>query len=153
MMDDTTKPAPAENIAADPAAPAAGNVAADAPPAGSVAEATAAAHSAAIPADELARMTDEIVTALKTVYDPEIPADIYELGLIYNVDIDDDRAVKITMTLTTPNCPAAADLPGQVENAVASVPGVREAKVDIVWDPPWDPSRMSDEARAVLNMW
>ncbi len=107
----------------------------------------------AIPADELARLTDEIVTALKTVYDPEIPADIYELGLIYNVDVDDDRGVKITMTLTTPNCPAAADMPGQVENAVASVPGVREAKVDIVWDPPWDPSRMSDEARAVLNMW
>ncbi|HXO01493.1 MAG TPA: SUF system Fe-S cluster assembly protein [Stellaceae bacterium] len=106
-----------------------------------------------MPADELARLTDEIVTALKTVYDPEIPADIYELGLIYNVDVDDDRGVKIKMTLTTPNCPAAADLPGEVENAVASVPGVREAKVDIVWDPPWDPSRMSDEARAVLNMW
>jgi FeS assembly SUF system protein len=152
MIDDT-KPAPVENVAANTAAAAAENTAADAPPAGSVAEATAAAHSSAIPADELARMSDEIVTALKTVYDPEIPADIYELGLIYNVGVDDDRAVKITMTLTTPNCPAAADLPGQVENAVASVPGVREAKVDIVWDPPWDPSRMSDEARAVLNMW
>ena len=107
----------------------------------------------AIPADEVVRMTDEIITALKTVYDPEIPADIYELGLIYKVDIDDDRAVNINMTLTTPNCPAAADLPAQVEDAVASVPGVREAKVNIVWDPPWDPSRMSDEARAVLNMW
>ena len=107
----------------------------------------------AIPADELARLTDEIVGALKTVYDPEIPADIYELGLIYKVDIDDDRAVKIDMTLTTPNCPSAAELPAQVENAVASVPGVREAKVNIVWDPPWDPSRMSDEARTVLNMW
>src|ERR1700761_6244610 len=103
--------------------------------------------------EELRQLTDSIVTALKTVYDPEIPADIYELGLIYNVDVDDDRGVKIKMTLTTPNCPAAADLPGEVENAVASVPGVREAKVDIVWDPPWDPSRMSDEARAVLNMW
>ena len=103
--------------------------------------------------DEMARLTDEIVAALKTVYDPEIPADIYELGLIYKVDIDDDRAVKIDMTLTTPNCPAAAELPAQVENAVASVPGVREAKVNIVWDPPWDPSRMSDEARTVLNMW
>ncbi len=107
----------------------------------------------AIPADEMARMTDEIVTALKTVYDPEIPADIYELGLIYKVDIGDDRLVNVDMTLTTPNCPAAAELPTQVENAVASVPGVREAKVNIVWDPPWDPSRMSDEARAVLNMW
>jgi FeS assembly SUF system protein len=112
-----------------------------------------AERPSAIPADEMARMTDEIVGALKTVYDPEIPADIYELGLIYKVDIDDDRAVKIDMTLTTPNCPSAAELPAQVENAVASVPGVREAKVNIVWDPPWDPSRMSDEARAVLNMW
>jgi FeS assembly SUF system protein len=107
----------------------------------------------AIPADEMARLTNEIVGALKTVYDPEIPADIYELGLIYKVDIDDDRMVNIDMTLTTPNCPSAAELPGQVENAVAGVPGVREAKVNIVWDPPWDPSRMSDEARTVLNMW
>ena len=105
------------------------------------------------PADEMARLTDEIVGALKTVYDPEIPADIYELGLIYKIDIDDDRVVKIDMTLTTPNCPSAAELPDQVENAVAGVPGVREAKVKIVWDPPWDPSRMSDEARTVLNMW
>jgi FeS assembly SUF system protein len=110
-------------------------------------------HGSAIPADELARLRDEIVGALKTVYDPEIPADIYELGLIYKVDVDDDRVVKVEMTLTTPNCPSAAELPAMVENAVASVPGVREAKVDIVWDPPWDPSRMSDEARAVLNMW
>ena len=120
---------------------------------GADATAEAAGPPSAIPADEMARMTDEIVGALKTVYDPEIPSDIYELGLIYKVDIDDDRAVKIDMTLTTPNCPSAAELPGMVENAVASVPGVREAKVTIVWDPPWDPSRMSDEARAVLNMW
>jgi FeS assembly SUF system protein len=120
---------------------------------GSVPAAGDAERPSAIPADEMARMTDEIVTALKTVYDPEIPADIYELGLIYKVDIDDNRLVKVDMTLTTPNCPAAAELPIQVENAVASVAGVREAKVNIVWDPPWDPSRMSDEARAVLNMW
>jgi FeS assembly SUF system protein len=106
-----------------------------------------------IPAEEMSRLTDQIVAALKTVYDPEIPSDIYELGLIYKVDIDDDRAVKIDMTLTTPNCPSAAELPAQVESAVASVPGVREAKVTIVWDPPWDPSRMSDEARTELNMW
>ena len=106
-----------------------------------------------IPPDEMSRLTDEIVGALKTVYDPEIPADIYELGLIYKVDIDDDRMVHIDMTLTTPNCPAAGELPGQVENAVAAVSGVREAKVNIVWDPPWDQSRMSDEARTVLNMW
>jgi FeS assembly SUF system protein len=102
---------------------------------------------------ELARLTDEIIAALKTVYDPEIPSDIYELGLIYKIDIAADRRVAIDMTLTTPNCPSAQELPGMVENAVASVPGVGEVKVDIVWDPPWDPSRMSDEARAVLNMW
>ncbi|MGA8612168.1 MAG: SUF system Fe-S cluster assembly protein [Xanthobacteraceae bacterium] len=101
----------------------------------------------------MARLTDGIVSALKTVFDPEIPVDIYELGLIYKVDIDDDRAVTIDMTLTTPNCPSAAELPGQVENAVGGVPGVREAKVNIVWDPPWDQSRMSDEARTALDMW
>jgi FeS assembly SUF system protein len=93
------------------------------------------------------------VTALKTVYDPEIPADIYELGLIYKIDIGDERGVTVDMTLTTPNCPSAAELPAMVENAVASVPGVGEVKVNVVWDPPWDPSRMSDEARLVLNMW
>jgi len=114
---------------------------------------SAAETAAAVPGDELARMTDEIVTALKTVYDPEIPADIYELGLIYRVDIADDRGVAIDMTLTTPNCPSAAELPHMVEDAVATVPGVREVKVNLVWDPPWDPSRMSDEARLVLNMW
>ena len=106
-----------------------------------------------LPEAEIARMTDDIVAALKTVYDPEIPADIYELGLIYKVDIEDDRSVKVEMTLTTPNCPSAAELPIMVETAVAGVHGVSGAKVDIVWDPPWDPSRMSDEARLVLNMW
>ncbi len=107
----------------------------------------------ALPAAELDRLTDDIVAALKTVYDPEIPADIYELGLIYKVDIGDDRVVAVEMTLTTPNCPSAAELPSMVENAVASVPGVADVKVSIVWDPPWDPSRMSDEARVALNMW
>jgi len=107
----------------------------------------------ALPPQELERLTEDIVAALKTVYDPEIPADIYELGLIYRVDIGDDRTVTIDMTLTTPNCPSAAELPNMVENAVASVPGVGEVKVNVVWDPPWDPSRMSDEARLVLNMW
>jgi FeS assembly SUF system protein len=111
------------------------------------------ATGSALPADELARLTDDIVAALKTVYDPEIPADIYELGLIYKVDIADDRAVAVDMTLTTPNCPSAAELPHMVEDAVTSVQGVREVKVSLVWDPPWDPSRMSDEARLVLNMW
>jgi FeS assembly SUF system protein len=114
---------------------------------------TAATGSSALSQDELARLTDDIVAALKTVYDPEIPADIYELGLIYKVDIKDDRSVDVDMTLTTPNCPAAAELPMMVENAVASVPGVGPVKVQVVWDPPWDQSRMSDEARVVLNMW
>ena len=118
----------------------------------SAAEAPAASQSA-LPQEELSRLTDDIVAALKTVYDPEIPADIYELGLIYKVDIKDDRTVDVDMTLTTPNCPAAAELPQMVENAVASVAGVGPVKVQIVWDPPWDPSRMSDEARLVLNMW
>lgn len=113
----------------------------------------AVAPESALPQEEIARLTDDIVAALKTVYDPEIPADIYELGLIYKVDIQDDRAVNVDMTLTTPNCPAAAELPMMVENAVASVAGVGPVKVEIVWDPPWDPSRMSDEARLVLNMW
>jgi len=103
--------------------------------------------------DELARMTDDIIAALKTVFDPEIPADIYELGLIYKIDIGDDRAVTVDMTLTTPNCPAAQELPASVENAVSTVGGVGDVKVNIVWDPPWDQSRMSDEARSVLNMW
>jgi len=98
-------------------------------------------------------MTDDIVTALKTVYDPEIPADIYELGLIYKFDIAADRGVTVDMTLTTPNCPSAAELPHMVEDAVTTVQGVRDVKVNLIWDPPWDPSRMSDEARVVLNMW
>jgi FeS assembly SUF system protein len=110
-------------------------------------------EAAALPADELTRMTDDIVGALKTVYDPEIPADIYELGLIYRIDVAADRTVTVDMTLTTPNCPAAQELPIMVENAVASVTGVGEVKVNIVWDPPWDQTRMSDEARATLNMW
>jgi FeS assembly SUF system protein len=107
----------------------------------------------ALAPEELDRMTDGIVSALKTVYDPEIPADIYELGLIYRIDIADNRATTVDMTLTTPNCPSAQELPIMVENAVASVPGVGEVTVNVVWDPPWDPSRMSDEARLVLNMW
>jgi FeS assembly SUF system protein len=116
-------------------------------------ENAAVTGSSALPENELNKLTDEIVAALKTVYDPEIPADIYELGLIYKIDIGDDRGVKVDMSLTSPNCPAAQELPIQVENAIASVPGVKEARVAVVWDPPWDPSRMSDEARLVLNMW
>jgi len=117
------------------------------------APAAEAKPASALPADELARLSDDIVGALKTVYDPEIPVDIYELGLVYRVDIGDDRGVAIDMTLTTPNCPSAQELPSMVENAVGSVAGVGEVKVNIVWDPPWDQSRMSDEARVSLNMW
>jgi FeS assembly SUF system protein len=109
-------------------------------------------HSALSP-EETERLTTEIVAALKTVFDPEIPADIYELGLIYKVDISDERAVDVTMTLTTPNCPAAGELPTQVENAIASVPGVGVVNISLVWEPAWSPDRMSDEARLVLNMW
>jgi FeS assembly SUF system protein len=109
-------------------------------------------HSA-LPPEETDRLADEIVAALKTVFDPEIPADIYELGLIYTVDIKDDRSVDVEMTLTTPNCPAAGELPTMVENAVASVPGVGVVNINLVWEPPWTPDRMTDEARLVLNMW
>ena len=115
--------------------------------------AKAPANTPALPNAELSRLTDEIVTAIKTVYDPEIPADVYELGLIYKIDIADDRSVKIDMSLTSPNCPSAQELPVMVQNAVSSVPGVGPVEVDVVWDPPWDPSRMTDEARVVLNMW
>jgi len=126
---------------------------ANAPVADKPLENAAITRSSALSQDEINRLTDDIVAGIKTVYDPEIPADIYELGLIYKIDIGDDRAVKIDMSLTSPNCPSAQELPIMVENAVASVPGVKEARVEVVWDPPWDPSRMSDEARLVLNMW
>ncbi len=103
--------------------------------------------------EELDRLTDDIIAALKTVYDPEIPADIYELGLIYRVDIDDSHFVKIDMTLTAPGCPVAGEMPVWVENAVAAVPGVAGVEVNMVFSPPWDQSRMSDEARVALDMW
>lgn len=117
------------------------------------ASAPARSNGSALTADEIARLTDDIVNAIKTVYDPEIPADIYELGLIYRIEIGEDRRIDIDMTLTTPNCPSAQDLPLNVENAVSGVAGVGPVHVQVVWDPPWDPSRMSDEARVVLNMW
>jgi FeS assembly SUF system protein len=107
----------------------------------------------ALPKNELDQLTDGIIAALKTVYDPEIPVDIYELGLIYKVDIDDERNVTIDMTLTAPGCPVAGDMPGWVENAVGAVAGVNGVKVNLVFEPPWDHSRMSDEARVALNMW
>ena len=103
--------------------------------------------------EEMDTLTDGIIAALKTVYDPEIPSDIYELGLIYRVEIDDSRFVAIDMTLTAPACPVAGEMPGWVETAVAAVPGIAGAKVNMVFDPPWDQSRMSDEARVALDMW
>jgi FeS assembly SUF system protein len=106
-----------------------------------------------LPPEEIDRLTDDIVAALKTVYDPEIPVDIYELGLIYRVDIDNDRNVAVDMTLTAPACPVAGEMPGWVENAVATVAGVQNVTVKMVFDPPWDQSRMSDEARVALDMW
>ena len=109
--------------------------------------------AASLPPEEIDRLTDDIVAALKTVYDPEIPADIYELGLIYRVDIADDRQVTIDMTLTAPGCPVAGEMPGWVENAVSTVNGVASVTVNMTFDPPWDQSRMSDEARVALDMW
>ncbi len=109
--------------------------------------------STAIPADELEQLSTSIVSALKTVYDPEIPADIYELGLIYKVDIDDSRHVDVEMTLTAPGCPVAGEMPIWVEDAVAAVPGVSGAKAKLVFDPPWSPDRMSDEAKVAIGWW
>ena len=101
---------------------------------------------------ELDRLTDDLIAALKTVFDPEIPVDIYELGLIYKVDVNDDRDVVVEMTLTAPGCPVAGEMPGWVEAAVMTVQGVRSARANLVFDPPWDPSKMSDEAKLALNM-
>jgi len=108
--------------------------------------------ASAIPQAELDRMTDELIAAFKTVFDPEIPVDVYELGLIYKVDIDDDRKVDIEMTLTAPGCPVAGDMPGWIENAAKTVEGVADVEVRLTFDPPWTPARMSDEARLALNM-
>jgi FeS assembly SUF system protein len=125
---------------------------------------TAAAASAETPAETHGSWTpqgetppgiseDAVIGAIATVYDPEIPVNIYELGLIYAVDIGDDGLVKVEMTLTTPSCPSAQELPSQVEEMIRTVPGVTDVNVEIVWDPPWDPSRMTDDARLALNMY
>jgi FeS assembly SUF system protein len=106
-----------------------------------------------LPAEEVARITTDLIGALKTVYDPEIPVDIYELGLIYKVDLDDNRNLTIDMTLTAPGCPVAGDMPGWVENAAMSVEGIQDVTVNMVYDPPWDQSRMSEEAQVALNWW
>ncbi len=93
-----------------------------------------------------------VIAALKDIFDPEIPVNIYDLGLIYGVDVADDGGVAVTMTLTTPHCPVAESMPGEVELRVGAVPGVRDCEVNLVWDPPWDPAKMSDEARLELGM-
>lgn len=111
-----------------------------------------AVSGASLAPEELERLTADIIAALKTVYDPEIPADIYELGLIYKVDIDDARNIDVKMTLTAPGCPVAGEMPIWVQNAIGALPGVNDVKVEIVFDPPWDQSRMSEEARLALNM-
>ncbi|MCP4317173.1 MAG: SUF system Fe-S cluster assembly protein [Hyphomicrobiales bacterium] len=104
-----------------------------------------------IPREELVRLTDDIIAAIKTVYDPEIPVDIYELGLIYRIDIEDDRGVKIDMTLTAPGCPVAGEMPGWVQNAVSMVEGISGVEVNMTFDPPWTPDRMSEEAQIAIG--
>jgi len=133
-------PAPAPAAGAEPVAPVP-----------EPASARLHATGSAIPPEELDRLTGDIVAALKTVFDPEIPADIYELGLIYRVDIDDNRNIDIDMTLTAPGCPVAGEMPGWVENAVSLVPGVNNVTVNMVFEPTWTPDRMSDEARVALD--
>lgn len=159
--DSKTKPdTPAAESSASPVAPAAADQSTgdavsaaahqDAPK--SVADGGTAVEGSALSEEELDRLTSDIVAAMKTVYDPEIPADIYELGLIYRIEIDDNRFVTVDMTLTSPGCPVAGEMPGWVENAVGAVEGVSGSKINLTFDPPWDQSRMSDEARLALNM-
>ena len=116
------------------------------------AETWAEPQAAALPQAELDRLTEDLIAALKTVFDPEIPVDIYELGLIYKVDLSDDKDVLIDMTLTAPGCPVAGEMPGWIEDAVMKVEGIKSARANLVFEPPWDPSKMSDEAKLALNM-
>ena len=109
--------------------------------------------SGGLPEAEVERITTDLIGALKTVYDPEIPVDIYELGLIYKVDLDEDRNLTIDMTLTAPGCPVAGEMPGWVENAARAVEGIQDVEVNMVFDPPWDATRMSEEAQVALNWW
>ncbi len=110
------------------------------------------ASTSALPQEELDALTDDLIGAIKTVYDPEIPVDIYELGLIYKIDVSDDRDIEVDMTLTAPGCPVAGEMPQWVSDAISSVDGVGDVKVNLVFDPPWTPERMSDEAKVALNM-
>jgi len=142
MTQDTTedtKPAPA--AAATPAP-------ADAP----LVPASEAAKPSALPQDEIARMTDDIIAALKTVYDPEIPSDIYELGLIYKIEADAESRVHVDMTLTSPACPSAQQLPSEVRYKVKAVEGVSDCTVEVVWEPPWTKDMMSETAKLTLGM-
>ena len=157
MSDETTNPDLDETKLANEALKTSGDVqnAEEQATSGHMAEVEAAAASEEhppIPEDELERISRDIVAAIKTVYDPEIPVDIYELGLIYKVDIENDRSVQVEMTLTTPGCPVAGEMPEWVVNAVVGVEGVKKAKVELTFDPPWDMSMMSEEARFALNM-
>ena len=108
--------------------------------------------SGAAPGEPGGDIYEGVIAALRDIFDPEIPVNIYDLGLIYGVDVDQDGGVVVTMTLTTPHCPVAESMPGEVELRVGAVPGVRDAEVNLVWDPPWDPAKMSDEARLELGM-
>jgi FeS assembly SUF system protein len=145
------KPIERDTLTVGAEAPAAATeVARPTPP--SIADGGTPVDGSKLSAEQLEQMTAVIVGALKTVYDPEIPSDIYELGLIYKIDIDDDRNVEVDMTLTAPGCPVAGEMPVWVENAVASVDGVGQVTVNLTFEPPWDQSRMSDEARLALNM-
>ena len=116
------------------------------------AESVAASSASALTPEELETLGQELIAALKTVYDPEIPVDIYELGLIYKVDVADNKDVTIDMTLTAPGCPVAGEMPGMVKDAVKTVKGIGEVKVNMTFDPPWTPDRMSEEAKLELNM-
>ena len=107
----------------------------------------------ALSPEEVERITADLISALKTVYDPEIPVDIYELGLVYKIEMDDDRLIRVDMTLTAPGCPVAGEMPGWVENAVRGVEGISDVMINMVFDPPWTPERMSEEAQVALNWW
>jgi FeS assembly SUF system protein len=113
---------------------------------------TVPAEESALSPEELEQLTEQLIEMFKTVFDPEIPVDIYELGLIYRVDVSDDKDVVVDMTLTAPGCPVAGEMPGWVHDAVMQLPGIRSCQVNLVFEPPWDTSKMSDEAKLALNM-
>lgn len=152
MMDEDVKSTTAAETSPPPESAPAEEPASERAKPPTVAEGGTPVTGSTLSQEELDELTAEIVKALKSVYDPEIPADIFELGLIYNIDISDNREVAILMTLTAPGCPVAGEMPEWVENAVSAVPGISGCRATITFDPPWDQSRMSDEARLALNM-